>query len=936
MIGTTVSHYRIVAHLGQGGMGVVYRAEDTRLGRQVAIKFLPAALSANPDALERFKREARAASALNHPNICTVFDIGEDEHQPFMVMELLEGETLSAHMSGQPLPASEVIEFGTQIADALDAAHAKGIVHRDIKPGNLFLTRRGQAKILDFGVAKVVTPGAEAAPPASENDATRALESSTTPGLTVGTVAYMSPEQALGHEVNGRSDLFSLGVVLYEMATGALPFTGKTTAAVFDAILHKSPPPPSSLNPSLPAGLDAIILKALEKDPEVRCQTASELRADLKRLARDSGSAVVAAATTAHLTAATPAAPLGNKSWLWAAGAALLAIIAAGAWWATHQSKPVTEKDTIVVADFANATGEPVFDVTLKQALAVQLEQSPYLNMLSEQRARAALKLMGRSPDERITNAIAREICQRNNLKAMLTGSIASLGKGYVVQLEAMNCATGDSLAREQVESEDKEHVLRALGKASSSMRGRLGESLTSIRKLDMPIEQATTSSLEALQAFALGEAEREKGNETTAIPFLERAIQLDPNFALAYGKLGVAYMNLRETKRAQEYLKKAFALVDRVSEHEKLYLQGHYYGYITRELDKQIQTLQLAAQTYPNDATPHINLSAVYSQMGQNEKGNVESREAIRLDPTLSTARSNLAFGLIEVGRLDEAHAVIRDANARGMQGDFLHMVSLDLAMVEGDKAEVDRQMQWAREKDSEVVWSIAATAVATKGQLRLSREYRQRAREIATRQGLQGAIVAGDANVLFTGAIYGLCDPVRKFAAPGAVNEGTGPLALAFAICGEFAKAQKLADLLYADCPTDTLQNAVQIPVIRAVIALGQKQPARAIELLKAADSYERVTAAIPYARGSAHLQAGSGAEAMAEFQKAVDTQGFQRLLPVIPLSQVGLARAAALAGDRAKARKVYQDFFALWKDADPDVPLLVQAKKEYEKLQ
>ncbi len=936
MIGTTVSHYRIVAHLGQGGMGVVYRAEDTRLGRQVAIKFLPAALSANPDALERFKREARAASALNHPNICTVFDIGEDEHQPFMVMELLEGETLSAHMSGKPLPVSEVIEFGTQIADALDAAHAKGIVHRDIKPGNLFLTKRGQAKILDFGVAKVVTPGAEAASPASENDATRALESSTTPGLTVGTVAYMSPEQALGHEVNGRSDLFSLGVVLYEMATGVLPFTGKTTAAVFDAILHKVPPPPSSLNPSLPAGLDAIILKALEKDPEVRCQTASELRADLKRLARDSGSAVVAAATTAHVTAATPVMPSRNKSWVWAAGAALLAIVAAGTWWATHRSKLVTEKDTIVVSEFANATGEPVFDVTLKQALAVQLEQSPYLNILSEQRARGALKLMGRSPDERITNAIAREICQRNNLKAMLTGSIASLGKGYVVQLEALNCATGDSLAREQVESEDKEHVLRALGKAASSMRERLGESLTSIRKLDMPIEQATTSSLEALQAFALGEAEREKGNETTAIPFLERAIQLDPNFAVAYGKLGVAYMNLRETKRAQEYLKKAFALVDRVSEHEKLYLQGHYYGYITRELDKQIQTLQLAAQTYPNDATPHINLSAVYSQMGQNEKGNVESREAIRLDPTLSTARSNLAFGLIEVGRLDEAHAVIRDANARGMQGDFLHMVSLDLAMVEGDKAEVDRQMQWAREKDSEVVWSIAATAVATKGQLRLSREYRQRAREIATRQGLQGAIVAGDANDLFTGAIYGLCDPVRKFAAPGAVNEGTGPLALAFAVCGEFAKAQKLADLLYADCPTDTLQNAVQIPVIRAVIALGQKQPARAIELLKAADSYERVTAAIPYTRASAHLQAGSGAEAVAEFQKAVDTQGFQRLLPVIPLSQVGLARAAALAGDRAKARKAYQDFFALWKDADPDVPLLVQAKKEYEKLQ
>lgn len=928
---TTVSHYRILDKLGGGGMGVVYRAEDTRLGRQVAIKFLPET-ALDPAAVERFHREARAASALNHPHICTIHEIDEHEGRPFLVMEYLEGRTLKRHLEKGALPVEETVDLGMQIAGALAAAHAKGIVHRDVKPANLFLTRDGQMKVLDFGLAKLLGPDSApkphaAAPATTTETVARDADALTHPGSTVGTVAYMSPEQARGQEVDARSDLFSFGAVLYQMATGALPFSGATNAVIFEGLLSRTPVPPRRRNTELPEELERIILKALEKDREVRYQSAADLRADLRRLSRETGST--------HPVAA-PAAVKPRRRW-WMAAVAAGVVVALGAagglLWRARQAKPLTDKDTIVLADFVNTTGDAVFDVTLRQALAVQLEQSPFLRILPDEIVKETLRFMGRPTAERVTNANAREIGERAGAKAALSGSIAGLGKSYVIGLDAVNCATGETIAREQVEAADKERVLAAVGKAATHMRERLGESMASIQKRNTPLKQATTSSLEALKSWAMGVDEMRKGARLAAIPYFQRALQLDPNFAAAYHSMGMVYQNLGERKRSNDCIRKAFGLQDRLSERERMLIASSYYLQVTGEADKAIESLELFKQAYPRRAGPHNDLGFVYIGLGQFEKGLAEFQQAMDLDPDVVTYYSNLAVAYIRLNRFDEAKAVCEKALSRNLDNAALRGLLCRIAEARGDAAELAKQAAWAAGKPEEhLVVRMQAGHAEYLGQWRKARQYRRRTIELAKSRKLLGVAAQYAAVDGYRAAEREDCGEARARVREAIAldrENALGVAAITFAICGDGAGAGALAAEMRKNNPTDTLLNAVYIPSILPAIEWKNNRPDKAVELVRSAEPYDRAHTWPVWIRGLAHLRAGRGAEAAAQFQRLIDNPGAYGR---IAASHLYLARAAALAGDMARSRKAYQDLLALWKDADPDVPLLAQARKEY----
>jgi len=943
MIGQTISHYRIVEKLGAGGMGVVYKAEDTKLRRFVALKFLPDGFAPDSQALSRFDREAQAASALNHPNICTIYEIGEYNGQPFMAMEFLDGQTLRHHISGKPLPLEEVLEWGIEIAGTLDAAHSRGIIHRDVKPANIFVTEQGHAKILDFGLAKLVPVGGalnpSAMPTASESEHLTRL------GTAIGTTTYMSPEQVRGEELDARTDLFSFGVVLYEMVTGVLPFRGETSGVIAEAILNRRPVTPVRLNPDLPAKLEEVINKALEKDRKLRYQNAADIRTDLQRLKRDSdfGRAAVATAQVESKLAA-------KSTWfLWAAatGATIVVVgLVVGGWlFYSRKAHALTDKDTIVLADFTNTTGDTVFDGALRQGLAVQLEQSPFLSLVSEQRIQQTLRLMGRSSDARLTPEIARDLCQRTHSTAVLDGSIASLGSQFVLGLRAVNCRTGDSLAQEQATADGKERVLKALGEAAAKLREKLGESLVTVQKLDTPIEQASTPSLEALQAYSLGRKTLVgKGDWAAAVPLFQRAIRLDPNFAMAYASLGVDYSNLGETTLASENTKKAYELRERVSEREKFYIESHYYQYVTGNLEKARQAYELWAQTYPRDLVPPSNLGVIYENLGEYDKALAESREALRLDPGSGASYANLVARYLYLNRLQEARATADEAQAKNLDSPPLRFKLYLLAFLKNDAAGMAQQVAWSGGKPGveDALLGGEADTAAYSGRLTKAREVSGRAVTSAERAEEKENAAGNEAEAALREALFGnAADARQRAAAALALSRGRDVqfyAALALAFAGDAARAQALADDLAKRFPEDTIVQFNYLPTIHAQLALSHNDSSKAIEALQAAAPYElgQGGGLYPvYVRGEAYLAAHQGSEAAAEFQKIFDQRGVVGNEPIGALAHLGLARAYSMPGSTAKARSAYRDFLTLWKDADPDIPILLQARAEYSKL-
>ncbi|MGA2812538.1 MAG: serine/threonine-protein kinase [Candidatus Acidiferrum sp.] len=981
MIGETISHYRILEKLGAGGMGVVYKAQDTRLDRAVALKFLPDNLLHDPLALERFRREVHAASHLNHPGICTIYDADEECGKPFIAMEFIDGETLRQFIQGKPLPVEVMLTLGIQLADAISAAHGEGIIHRDIKPANIFVTRRGQAKVLDFGLAKLLPKSGilgdtteisrasqrNVAPAGGAGAAAKASPSGSEDaqsivGVISGTPSYMSPEQIRGDDLDARTDVFSLGLLLYEMATGKQAFGGQTGGAVIEAILTRAPVAVRTVNPEIPAELEAIINKAVHKDIAQRYQSAADLCADL--------AAVKRGLETGHTVATVMAMPAQGRAGVWRSkslvvGLASVAVLAAaiGGWlYKTRQARALADTDTIVVADFVNKTGDPVFDDTLRQGLAAQLQQSPFLNLLSEQKIQQTLLLMGRTADTKLTPEIARDICQRSGSKAYLSGTISNLGTQYVIGVNAVSCQTGDSLARQQVTADNKEKVLKALDEATTQLRERLGESLKSIRTLDTPIEEATTPSLEALQAYSLGrKTMMGKGDYSAAVPLLERAITLDGRFAMAYALLGTCYSNLGERNLAEENSQHSYALRGHVSEWERFYIESHYYHFATGDLERARQVYETWAQTYPREYVARANLGDIYLKIGQYEKSMTEEQESIRLAPTVSLGYANLVEAYTRLNRFGDARRTVDEAIVKKADSPNLHFYAYNLSFLEQDAENMSEQVTWAAGKSryENIMLYLEADVAGYRGKLARAREFSRQAVQSSLSTEQKEIAARCEAAAALREATFGNTVEARQRAAAAmALSRGRDEqfvAGLALAMAGDAAAAQSLADDLAKRYPLDTVVQFNYLPALRGQLALqrsltatrvGQKpiEAMKAVEALQPAGPYEfgalgnsalTISLYPVYVRGSAYLEAQQGAAAAAEFQKIIERPGVAAGESIGALAYLGLGRGYAMSGDPLKAKSAYEEFFRLWKDADADVPVLRAAQTEYAKL-